>query len=99
MEQDGSSPNDILRRIYYDHKNAASFSTDKRLYKAAREYDSTIKLRDVQNWLQEELTYTLHRPARVRFQRNPIHVSRIDEQWEADIVEMQDFKRWNKGNR
>lgn len=88
-----------MKKIYYDHKNAASFSTDKRLYSAAHEQDPTIKLKDVQSWLQKELTYTLHRPARVKFSRNPIHVSRIDEQWEGDIVEMQDFKKWNRGNR
>lgn len=99
MVQAGSSPDEILRRIYYDQANSASFSTDKILYKAAKEHYSELKLKDVQAWLKREITYTLHRPTRKRFVRNPIRVSKIDEQWEADIVEMQDFKRVNNGYR
>lgn len=99
MEQAGSFRNDILERIYYDPKNPASFSTDKKLYEAARDEDPTIRLKDVQDWLKKEITYTLHKPARVSFARNPIIVSKIDEQWEADIVDMQEFKRSNAGNR
>ena len=49
--------------------------------------------------LQGELAYTLHRPVRRRFETLPVLVFHKDEQWEADLVEVQPLKRWNGGHR
>ncbi|RWS23397.1 hypothetical protein B4U80_10559, partial [Leptotrombidium deliense] len=43
----------------------------------------------------DQLTYTLHKAKRKTFKRNRIKVSRINEQWEADIVDMQEFQKQN----
>ncbi|XP_068684361.1 uncharacterized protein [Montipora foliosa] len=49
--------------------------------------------------LQGEFTYTLHRPVRRRFETLPVLVFHKDEQWQADLVEVQPLKRWNGGHR
>ncbi|RWS23610.1 hypothetical protein B4U80_09271 [Leptotrombidium deliense] len=87
---------EILQNIYYDPKNPASFSTVDKLYTAAKSKSSDIKRKDVRQWLSDQLTYTLHKPRRHNFKRNRIIVSRINEQWEADLVDMQEFQRQNK---
>lgn len=89
--------NNVLNGIYYDQSNPNSFSTASKLYKAAKEDLPTIKLKQIKDWLSGQFTYTLHKPVRRVFKRNPIVVECIDQQWEADLVDMQDYKKSNKG--
>ena len=49
--------------------------------------------------LQPLLSYTLHEPRRRRFPTLPVVVLGMDEQWVADLVEMQTLKKWNRGVR
>ena len=87
----------VLRELYYNPSDEAGFSSVPKLYKAAKLKLPSITLTEVKNWLKGELTYTLHKPARRRFTRNPIIVSNIDEQWQADLVDMQAFSKHNNG--
>jgi len=87
----------VLRGIYYDQSNPNSFSTATKLFKAGKEHIPTLTLNKVRDWLSGEFTYTLHKPIRRHFKRNPIIVENIDQQWEADLVDMQEFKRFNHG--
>ena len=82
----------VLRTIYYEPENPASFSTAEKLYHAAKQILPEIGLNDVRKWLSGEITYTLHKPIRKKFKRNPIIVENIDQQWEADLVDMQEFE-------
>lgn len=58
-----------------------------------------LSLKEARDELQGELAYTLHRPVRRRFQTSPVLVFHKDDQWQADLVEMQPLKKWNGGNR
>ena len=49
--------------------------------------------------LQGLLSYTLHKPRRRRFPTLPVVVHGMDDQWAADLVEMQPLKKWNRGMR
>ena len=49
--------------------------------------------------LQRDLGYTLHKPTRRRFPTLPVLVFGPDEQWAADLVEVQSLAKYNKGNR
>ena len=49
--------------------------------------------------LQRELTYTLLRPVRRWFEMLLVLVFHKEEQWQADLVEMQPLKEWNGGHR
>jgi transposase InsO family protein len=86
----------ILSSIYYDTKNKASFGGAQKLYIEAKILKPDLKLNQVKDWLSGELTYTLHFTARRKFKRNKILVNGIDEQWEADLVDMREFSKQNE---
>ena len=87
----------LLDSIYYDQKNSGSYSGVNNLYKAAHEINPDIKRDHVKQYLSKQLAYTLHFPRREKFKRNRIIVASINEQWEADLVDMQTFSRQNGG--
>lgn len=87
----------ILSNIYYDVQHPASFSSANKLYLAAKQFIPNLKIKNVQDWLQSQITYTLHKNARKNFARNKIIVKHIDEQWQIDLVDMQEFARQNQG--
>ena len=80
------------KKVYYDPKHPASFGSAKTLRKAVGG-----SLDDAKNWLRSQETYTLHRPIRKRFSRNKIQVAGIDDQWEADLIDVQSLQKENKG--
>src|SRR5882757_742063 len=82
----------VLRKIYYDPKHNASFSSAERLHDSVKD---KFSLEAVKEWLSGELTYTLHKKGRKNFKRNRIIVNHIDEQWEADLVDMKEFATKN----
>ena len=49
-----------------------------------------------ENW-QEKLADELHAPIKRNFTRRRVITNHIDEIWAADLVEMQQFSKWNKG--
>ena len=89
----------VLNELYYDEKHPAAFSGAKKLHKYAKEILPSIKLGEVKDWLSGEITYTLHKQARRKFERNPIHVRSIDEQWQADLTFLKEFESVNNGYR
>ena len=51
-----------------------------------------------ENW-QVKLADELHKPLKRNFTRRRVIVNHIDEIWCSDLVEMQQFSKWNKGYR
>jgi len=47
----------------------------------------------------ENLADELRKPIRRNFQRRRVYVKRIDDIWGADLVEMQEWNKKNKGFR
>jgi hypothetical protein len=76
-----------------------SSSTLKKLYEAGKQASSNKKKEksrgDIQAWLETLDSYTLHRPVRKRFPRNPYTVTNIGEVWEADIMDLSSLKIYN----
>ena len=87
----------LLHQIYYDPKNPGAYASVQKLFEQARLHSPTVTFNQVKDWLSGELAYTLHKPARINFQRNPILVCAYDEQWQADLVDMQEFSKQNNG--
>ena len=81
----------ILRRLYH----SVSLGGAKRLIDAARE--EGVRPMIARNWLESDLAYTLHKPARRRLSRNRVLVNGKDEQWQADLVDMQQEAEENDG--
>ena len=47
--------------------------------------------------LEKDLGYTLHKPQRRCYPTLPVLVFNIDQQWLADLVEVQNISKYNKG--
>ena len=77
-------------KAYYNPSNSGSFGVVQRLWReVGRPKESAAE------WLKTQDTYTLHRPVRKTFQRNRIQVAGIDDQWEADLVDVQGLAKQN----
>ena len=79
------------KKVFYDPKHPAGYGSAKDLAKAVGGTQKEAKI-----WLQSQNTYTLHKPIRKRFPRNKIVVAGIDDQWEADLIDVQSIHSENK---
>ena len=77
-------------KVYYNPRHPASFGSIHDLWKHVGGSKS-----EVRQWLERQNTYTLHKPARKKFKRNRIHVAGIDDQFEADLIDVQGIAKYN----
>ena len=87
----------LLRKIYTDLINPASFSSPYRLYAEAKKINSKIKLQDVTDWLETQKLYTLHRRIKTKFRRRKVLTMGVQYQYQADLVDYSKLKRDNSG--
>ena len=87
----------ILKNIYYNIKEPSSFSGINKLFTEAKKKLPKLRIEDVKNWLSGQSTYTLYKPIKRKFNRLPILVDDIDEQWQADLMEMTWYMDENDG--
>src|SRR5688572_8471110 len=88
--QDGDESTDLQQ--YYEPEFPGSFGGVRRLGR-----NVSAKTRMVRNFLSHQNTYTLHKRARKMYPTRRVEVYGVDSQWQADLVDMQHFKRVNKG--
>ena len=81
-----------LKRRYRDPQQRGSLGGVTRFAKA-----QGIAVKRAKRVLAHELGYTLHKPARRRFPTLRVLVFGPDEQWAADLVDVQQLKKFNKG--
>ena len=87
-----------LESMYYDPKNAGSFSGPRALYKAVKSGGKRIiSMGNIKKWLKSQETYTMHRKMVRRFKRNRVQVDHIDEQWDVDLMDMNYYAKHNGG--
>jgi transposase InsO family protein len=87
----------LLELVYRTPSHAASYSSAEALQREIKKsYRVLIPLTFINDWLNKNYSYTLHRRARVVFPRNTILVTHIDAQWQADLLFMPDLERANK---
>ena len=92
---------DVIKNFtnnFYDPRNPCSFSTYEKLYRRAKT-QSGVELSAVKSWLEQQDAYTLHKPVRKQFPRNPYTVNNIMDLWEADLVDVQSPAKHNDGHR
>ena len=87
----------ILEEIYFDIENSGGYCDLERLYRKAIQKKPSITHADVKDWLISNDTYTLLKPVRRKFNRLPILVDKIDEQLQADLMDVSWWKRYNDG--
>jgi hypothetical protein len=98
---------EIIRKLYSDPAAPSAFSTLKKLREESKQQQqaTTSKTKkkktkekspgEIKAWLETQDSYTLHRPVRKRFPRNPYTVTNIGDVWEADIMDLSSHKKYN----
>ena len=94
LVMDTQTEKEQLSQLYYTPAQAASFGGVQQLIDQSK-FQKTI----VNEWLPIQSNYTLHKPARCNYARNRTLVSCIDDQWQADLVDMSAYKQFNQGFR
>ena len=85
---------DFLSDYHFNTKSPVAFTSPLALYREGKKRYPFLLFRQVKTWLQSKDTYTLHKPVR---SRNRVIVIRIDDQWQADLVDISSLARFNKG--
>ena len=87
-----------LASIYLDASQPASFGGLYAVYRAVKEKaKNKISRKQVRDWSSQQDVFTLHKPARRRYKRSRVIVPGIDDQSQADLVDLQNLNRYNKG--
>lgn len=81
---------------YQDPSQAGSFGGVDALYRAVH---GKISKKKIKKWLEGVDTYTLHKPVHRKFQTNRVIVHSIDQQWQADLVDLINLRHHNEGYR
>jgi hypothetical protein len=82
----------ILRPLFYETYRPSGFASLQKLNTAS---PRGMKTADMQKWLLQQDSYTLHRPVRKRFLRNPYTVTNIMDVRECDLIDVQNFSKFN----
>ena len=85
----------ILGDLYYSPNQPAAFGGARKLVQAATKYG--IKKATVLKWLEAQGSYSIHKPIARTFKENRVIVNGKDEQWQADLVDVQRLSKSNKG--
>ena len=83
-----------LLSLYEDPTVAGSLGGVTRFAKARK-----LPVAKVREKLEADLGYTLHKPTRRRFRTLPVLVFAIDDQWVADLIEVGNIAKSNRGYR
>ena len=89
-----------LTELYYNAEDPGSYGGVEKLFPSAKNAGVKKVTRGrVKHFLADQQSYSLHKPARRHFKRIPTYVKGIDAQWQADLADMQDLSRDNKGHK
>ena len=90
----------LLKKLYYDPRAAASYGSRATLTKELRKKKIRTKNlpAKVKNWLEDQKTYTLHKQPQRNFRRRKVIVGGINDQWQADLADMQLLAKDNAGH-
>src|SRR5205809_2029765 len=83
----------FLKEKYYNPSDTGSFGGVDRLYQSVKEHG--IDKDQVENFLKNQNTYTLHKDRRFKFPRNRVITLHKDYQWMADLADMQSYAKYN----
>ena len=82
---------DLLQK-YHDPKAPGSLGGVSRFARAQH-----LPANKVRETLERDLGYSLHKPRRRHFPTLPVMVFGMDEQWVADLIEVINIAKYNRG--
>ena len=81
-----------LKTVYFDPNRVGSYGGVDALRRVTH-----APRKIVAQWLSEQDAYSLHKPARRRFKRRCVIVGGMNQQWQADLVDLTTLKDDNDG--
>ena len=81
----------MYKSTYYDISKPGSYGGVDSLVRSNR----GVKKKSIQKWLEGEDTYTMHKPIKRKFRRRKVIVGGINQQFQADLIDLQNIKKWN----
>lgn len=94
-----NSIDSVLFDSYYNTSSSSAFSSAERIFSFLKNKGMNVKKSVIDNWLQKQTTYTLHRDRRNKFNRRRYNITNIDDLWEIDLIDVQHISRQNGGNK
>ncbi len=98
-----------LRDLYFNTESSVAYTNINKMWKKIREDNeatnnevTTVKpvtYKELKEFLTTLPTYQLHKPITEKFTFRKTMVSYVDQQWQADLVDMQKYEKVNNGNR
>ena len=85
----------LLKKLYHDYTTPAGLTSQEKLYRAAIKKNPCITKRDIQLFLSGDATYTLHKPARIRYTTNKTKAKAVDHVWQADLTDLSNIAVYN----
>ena len=86
-----------LDKIYYDSESSGSYGGVQSLLREAKANGLKVTEKLIKSYLSNQASYSLHKSSRKNFTRNPTVVGGIDQQWQADLADMQAIAKQNNG--
>ena len=87
-----------MEKIYFDPSHPGSFKGANKLHQASKDEGKyKIPLSKVKQWLQNQESYSLHKPLCRAFQHLKVIVEEINDQYKADLADIQKLKDKNDG--
>lgn len=80
----------FLNSEYYNTKSPRSFGGVSRLRR-----NTAFSKQETRQWLHNQDTYTLHKPIRRHFKRRQVTVGGINQQLQADLIDIRNLKKYN----
>lgn len=84
-----------LKKIYSTPGESTAFSSAEKIHRLLKSKQYSVTKKQVQNWLNQQYVYTIHKARKYNFPRNPVLASNIDDNWQADILFLPDIKNYN----
>ena len=94
------TPEQFLASVYYDPLNPGAYTGFTKLWNSVKiDNPHNLTRKYVEEWLKKEDSYKRHKPQVLVFPRQKILMSYMDQQWDADIMDMTKFAKFNHGHK
>ncbi len=89
---------EYLCTIYFDPSHPVSYQNPVHLFQwVKKEGEHSITCEQIDHWLQRQEAYSVNRNVLQNFQHGYVLITGIDDQWDADLADMQDYAPENGG--
>lgn len=87
-----------LKDLYYNAENPEAYSSQEKVYQAAKKKFPNLKRKTVKLWFEKQAPVSLHKRVRYNFSRNKTIVISMGDQIQADLCDMRNLAKYNDHN-